>query len=501
MGTLNRLRSHLWEPVDASPLIFFRLVFAVTAYFWAESFLVDQKYEAIFLAARFQFKYDGFEWVGLWPGEGIYWHFLFIKIAAVCLAVGFLSRLASAWIGFSIAYVLLVERAIYVNHYYLLACAGLMLALLPADRRLSLDAALGLARRSIWMSRWQLWLLRFQLGIPYVGGAIAKLNADWLGGQPAGMIVGQHLNHPWIGPLLRTPWAIDVFVYGGLLYDLLVVPMLLFRPTRWIGVALSVVFHLTNAITLQIGVFPWFMLASVIVFFPPQTLARRGRIFIGQPPDPPIAISPPPSEHSRMARIGFLAALIYVIVQLLLPIRPWIYPGDANWNERGHRFAWRMMLRHKIALTHFLIHDDTNNDFLFVPSTLVLTPYQSDRADHHPELVRQTAVHLSRLAAELGATENRVQALALVSLNGRQPKPLVDPTVDLSRVTRHWWADDWEIADAGPFRQPAWTVPRDRWWIEIDLPEPFANSLQGRRPEELESYLTELREKQKAGQQ
>ena len=38
---------------------------------------------------------------------------------------------------------------------------------------------------------------------------------------------------------------------------------------------------------------------------------------------------------------------IYVAFQLLVPLRHWLYPGDVNWTDEGHRFSWRMKLRYK----------------------------------------------------------------------------------------------------------------------------------------------------------
>ena len=108
--------------------------------------------------------------------------------------------------------------------------------------------------------------------MPYVFGAIAKLNADWFQGQPSGIILSRHGDMPYVGEYLTTWTASMIMSYGGILYDALVVPMLLWRPTRWLAVVLSLIFHLTNATLLTIGVFPWFMLATLVVFFPPETL-------------------------------------------------------------------------------------------------------------------------------------------------------------------------------------------------------------------------------------
>lgn len=490
-----------WQRVDSLILVLVRVAVGLAVFKWADQFLVGDNYREIFVDARFLFKYPGLEWIQLWPGDAMGWHFVLTRVFAIGLVIGLLTRLCAACLCFAVAYVLLVECQIYVNHYYLLSCAAGMLVFLPAGNRWSVDACLGIqsVQRTFW--RWQLWLLRFQLAIPYFFGALAKLNGDWFAGQPGELIL--RVRTAWIpgGPVSRWPGALEVFVYGGFLYDLMIVPLLLFRRTRWVAVGLSLFFHLNNAWMLDIGVFPWFMLATLVVFFPPDTLQRRLDLFLGRstltkPTDgeslakeTKLAVSVPSwSSISSLSRLGFALATLYVIVQLLLPLRPAILPGDSNWNEHGHRFAWRMMLRHKEALTHYLVVDQDSDDYLFLPSTTVLSGYQAQRADHHPELIRQTAVQISKAAAELGVPNNRVYALALVALNGRKPIALVDPTVDLSRVRPSDWTSDWITPDPGPFLDPPWLVPKERWWQELELPEPF-KPLQGRTPSELQEYL------------
>ena len=418
------IAGQMWDRVDSLILVLVRVVTGITIYFWADSFIVEEKYEVLFRQPRFLFKYAGLEWVQLWPGNGIYWHFVVAKIAGVCLAAGLLTRVSAAILCAAITYVLLVERQIYVNHYYLLACLAGLLVFLPAGRCLAVDSRIGIERRQCEFRRWQLWLLRFQLGIPYVFGGLAKLNGDWLRGQPAELILRSRTDFG-SGPLSEVPGAVEVMAYGGFLYDLLVVPMLLYRRTRWIAVALSLVFHLSNAITLSIGVFPWFMLATLVVFFPVETLSRRLRLFLGQRVEG-AGVQRRAADDSgattSIDKLGLALALAYVSVQVVLPMRPWVYPGDANWNQRGHQLAWRMMLRDKQALTRFLLVDPDASEYIVAPSTIILTPNQAAHADHHPELIRQTAVQLKELAREeLGVADCRVHALALVSLNGRRP--------------------------------------------------------------------------------
>ncbi|MGB7328803.1 MAG: HTTM domain-containing protein [Rubripirellula sp.] len=485
------IRSAAMQQVDALVLVWLRFAVAVAVYVWADGFLTDETYRAVFIDARVLLKYHGFEWVGLWPGEGMRWHFVVTKIAAVFLAIGFFTRVAAGLLSCSIWYVLLVDCQIYVNHYYLLAITAGLLMLLPVAGQWSVDRKLRIERPRETCWRWQIWLVRFQLGLPYAFGAIAKLNGDWFRGQPAQLILRNQdagAGRTWAD----VPGMVEMFVYGGFGYDLMVVPMLLWRPTRWVAVLLSIGFHLTNAMTLTIGVFPWFMLATLVVFFPPETLRRRLRLFLGSDSrNPTLDTSQTALPVSQVTRFAIGAAIVYVVIHCLLPIRPALFPGDSNWNERGHRFAWRMMLRNKQALTHYLVVDRNSDDFLFVPSTIVLTGYQSQRADHHPELIRQTAVAISEAAAELGVPENRVYALALVSLNGRRPKPMVDPNVDLTAVQRGWWRDEWVDDDLEPMLDPPWTTPTEQWWTVLELPAPFT-ALQGRTPTELQDYLSDM---------
>ena len=486
------LRSSAFEPVDATILAYLRIVVGIGIFYWAKGFLDTDLYSILFQQPRFLFKYAGLEWVKLWPGDGMYWHFVITMIAGILMAAGLLTRVAAAVLCFSITYVLLVECSIYVNHYYLLACIAGLFVFLPSDRHLAMDSKLGLARRGSTFPRWQLWLLRFQLGIPYVFGAIAKLNTDWFGGQPSGIILSRNASSPLVGRWVTLPGLAELMSYGGFFYDLLIVPMLMYRRTRWLGILLSLAFHLTNATLLRIGVFPWFMLATMFVFFPPETLPRIWNWFVGRRPtrsDPASRL--PPWRPTRLGRLGLAVAIVYVVIQLVLPVRPWLLPGNASWNERGQRFAWRMMLRDKVTLVHFLVVDVDTGSYLFLPSHTVLTANQMQTAQRSPELIRQSAVKLAELAAELGTENSRIHCLALVSLNGRRPQPMIDPTVDLLQVRRGWFSDDWVTESPGPLPETSWTVETEQWWKELVLPEPF-KPLQGKTPTQLREFLQTL---------
>ena len=134
-----------------------------------------------------------------------------------------------------------------------------------------------------------------------------------------------------------------------------------------------------------------------------------------------------------------------------------------------------------------------------MPSTHLLSPHQASHADHHPELIRQTALQFQKFAFEkLGIADCEVYALALTTLNGRKPKPLVDSSIDLTKVTPDHW-NQWVVDDAGEFLDPAWRLDREQWWTELEIPEKFG-PLQGKTPTDLQNALKAMAEQQAASQ-
>src|ERR1041384_7199163 len=82
------------------------------------------------------------------------------------------------------------------------------------------------------------------------------------------------------GLLFASGFVVYSFVFGGLLIDLLVVPLLLWRRTRVFAFAAAVLFNLINAVIFEIGIFPWLMLGALLIFFPPDLLRRFARAFM-----------------------------------------------------------------------------------------------------------------------------------------------------------------------------------------------------------------------------
>ncbi|HEX7296478.1 MAG TPA: HTTM domain-containing protein, partial [Pyrinomonadaceae bacterium] len=268
----RRLCAALFSPVDIAFLISFRIVFGGIMVWEVYRYFTHGWITKYFVEPALTFSYYGFSWVKPWPGRGMYIHFLVLGVAAACVMLGFLYRFAAPLFFLAFTYFFLLDQTRYLNHIYLICLISFLMCFLPAERAFSIDALLRPKIRSDVVPAWTLWLLRAQLGIPYFYGGIAKLNSDWIHGEPMRIWL-----HPFTSILgIENTFKGDFFVYffaiGGLLLDLLVVPPLLWRRTRLFALAGAIAFNLMNAVIFDIGIFPWLMLGALFIFFPPDLM-------------------------------------------------------------------------------------------------------------------------------------------------------------------------------------------------------------------------------------
>lgn len=427
--------------MDVASLVYFRIAFGAIMLWEVYRYLAYDRIERYFLEPRFLFTYLGFGWVQPWPGDGLYYHFCAMGVLAVFIMAGFLYRIAAPLFFLAFGYVFLLDEAQYLNHFYFVCLVSFVMIFVPANRACSVDAWLWPALRSDTVPIWPLWLLRAQMGFVYFFAGIAKLNGDWLRGYPLRDWLPNAADKPLIGPFLGEAWTAVGMSYGGLLLDLFIWPALAWRRTRAFAFAGALFFHLMNAWIFNIGIFPWFSLAATALFFDPdwpRRLLRR----------PPIDVPGPPRDFQLGTRERWVAAAFasYVAVQALLPLRPFVYPGNVAWTEEGHRFSWRQKLRDKDGVARFLLTDPSSGRTWEVDPRRILTAEQYSKMSDRPYMSLQFAHHLADLASEPGRPRVEVRVLGLASLNGRQPQPLVDPKVNLAAQPRTFFAPyDWIV--------------------------------------------------------
>src|SRR5437660_6300126 len=181
---LAKLQGSAFEPVDIASLVFFRVVFGLLMVWDAYQHFVLNRIYTWWIEPRFLFKYYGFSWVHPWPGHVLYIHWLALGFFAFFVAVGFAYRFSAPLFFLSYSYFFLLDQTRYQNHTYLICLLAFLLIFLPANRAWSVDAWLWPRLRSDTTPAWTVWLLRTQMAIVYFFGGIAKIEPDWLRGEP-----------------------------------------------------------------------------------------------------------------------------------------------------------------------------------------------------------------------------------------------------------------------------------------------------------------------------
>ena len=501
---MRNLSAHLFTPINASSIAFFRIAFGGILLWKTFDYFDQGRITRYWVQPSFNFKYSWFPWVTALPGDGMLYLFYGLGVLAFFVMVGFLYRPSVFLMGLGLAYTFLLEEARYLNHDYLVILLCLLLTFIPAHRHFSVDARLFNKGQPSELPAWCLWLLRFQIGVPYFFGGVAKLNADWLQGEPMRLWLSRRTQFPLIGPLFTEEWFVYLATYGGLLLDLLAVPLLLWSRTRPYTFAALVLFHFTNSRWFSIGIFPWLMIAATTLFFPPdwpirlwQALKRHplstavpslvsgvlvaitGAWFYEQVDLPVLLVGfiagtlimatllklleadtsrlePPPKKSlplplRRQIVIGLLT--LWVTVQVLLPFRHLIIPGDPSWTEEGHRFAWHMLLRTKQGTLNYLVSDPSTGQRTEIDPSIILAEWQISRLDGNPHMIHQFAHYIAKKFAEDGFESVEVRAIAEASLNGRDPQFLVSPTVNLAAEPLGQWHAEWIEALTQPLKR------------------------------------------------
>ncbi|MBL8162217.1 MAG: HTTM domain-containing protein [Anaerolineae bacterium] len=419
---IRKLRHILFEPVDIAPLVFFRVAFGAVMLWEVWRYFEHTRVERYYIEPTFFFPYFGFDWLHPLPGDGMIWLFYGLGLLSLAILLGIFYRVSMVmfWLGFT--YVFLLDKAQYLNHFYLVSLISFLMIFIPAHRAASVDARWRPAIRASSAPTWSLWLLRGQMGIVYFYGGIAKINPDWLAGQPLRKWLAERTDFPFIGQWFTEEWMVYLFSYGGLLFDLFIVPLILWRRTRIPALVLALFFHLSNARLFNIGIFPWFAIAITLLYLPPHWFRWWGRT------SSDATQSPAYTSHRRWILAGIA---FYGAVQVLLPLRHWLYPGDPSWTEEGHLYSWHMRLREKDGYINFFANDPANGTIWPITGEAYLTARQFNEMTDNPQMILHFAHHLAdQHQADHG--DIGVHVWAMISLNSRAPQLLLDPTADLT---------------------------------------------------------------------
>ncbi len=430
---LNRF---LFKHIDNSALIVFRIVFGLLCFLESVGAIFTGWVKRVFIDSQFTFSFIGFEWLQPLPDNWMYLYYIIMGMFALCIMLGYKYRVGILGFTMMWAATYLMQKSSYNNHYYLLMLISSIMVFLPANTYASIDVKQNPKIKRYSMPRWCSLVFVLQLFIVYTYASVAKIYPDWLNANVVELLMRGKQNYILVGEFLQQKWLHYVLAYGGVLFDGLIIPLLLFKPTRKWAFIISIFFHLFNSFVFQIGIFPYLALAFTLFFFNSKTIQN---LFLKKKPfyNSDEVIIP----KYKTPLIALFS--IYFLFQIGLPLRHYFIKGDVLWTEEGHRLSWRMMLRTKSGTATYRIENKATGNSYMVNLDDYLTVKQKRIVSTKPDAIWQFSQQLKEQFRKDGQDVS-VYVNCKVSVNGKPYKQLINPDVDIANVSWNYFKhSDW----------------------------------------------------------
>ncbi len=436
---LKSMTKFLFKHIDNSALIVFRIAFGLLCFLESVGAIFTGWVKRTLIEPEFTFSFIGFEWLQPLPDNWMYVYYAIMGIFGFLIMIGYKYRFSIIMFTLMWTATYLMQKSSYNNHYYLLALLSAIMIIMPANKYLSVDVKQNPNLKSISMPQWCSYIFILQMFIVYTYASIAKLYPDWLDTTVIELLMKSKKNYFLVGELLQQKAVHYILAYGGILFDGLIIPLLLWKKTRKWAFFISIFFHLFNSFVFQVGVFPYLALAFTLFFFEPKKIRN---IFLKKKPfykDHEVKLP----KHKNVWLTVFS---LYFIIQILLPLRHHTIKDNVLWTEEGHRLSWRMMLRTKNGYIKYRVVEKKTNTTTLINLDDYLTKKQQRNAKTKPDFIWQFAQHLKQDFAKKGK-QIQVFVSCNVSVNGKPSKKLIDPKIDLANV-------EWNA-----FKHSDWLLP------------------------------------------
>lgn len=415
----------LFKAIDNSPLVVFRIFFGFLVACESFGAILTGWVKRILIDPEVTFSFIGFEWLKPLPGFGMYFYFIAMGVFGLAIMLGYRYRIAIISYTILWAGVYFMQKTAYNNHYYLLLLISFLMIFLPSNSYASLDVRQNRIKEENTMPYWISILFIIQVAIVYVFASIAKFYPDWLDGTFTRNLLADSTNVITLKKLFLQKWFYLFIAYMGIIFDLLIVPLLLFKKTRMLALLASLTFHLFNAIFLEIGIFPFFALTFALFFYEPETIRS---VFLRRKTS-----IETDNGHSNYygKKIVYFLIIPYLIIQLLLPLRHHFIEGDVLWTEEGHRLSWRMMLRERNGFIHIRIKDLKTGKLSVYDYRKNLTDKQIQNLATKPDFIWQYCQYIKK---EFKGKEIAIFIDCKNSINRKEYKTLIDPKFDMAKA-------------------------------------------------------------------
>lgn len=427
-----------FKNIDNSPLIVFRIFFGFLIACESFGAILTGWVHKVLIAPKFTFSFIGLDWLQPLPGFGMYFYFIIMGLFGIAIMLGYRYRVAIISYTILWAGVYFMQKTSYNNHYYLLLIISFYMIFLPANQYASLDVKQQRTLEQKAMPYWVSLLFIIQVAIVYFYAAIAKFYPDWLNGTFTRILLAGTTSNEFFLTLFSNKYFYLFIAYAGILFDLLIVPLLLFKKTRTIALVASLSFHLFNAIFLQIGIFPFFALTFSLFFYPPEKIRK---LFLRNKP----VFNESVAENHFGKQIFLFFLLPFLFLQLLLPLRHHLIEGDVLWTEEGHRLSWRMMLRKRDGFINFKIKNNNTGEMTSYDYHKNLSPKQARTLATKPDFIWQ---YCQKIKQEYHGKNISIFIDCKNNINNGEFKTLIDPKQDFAKAEwNYFWHNEWILLE------------------------------------------------------
>lgn len=443
----SSIKSYLHKNTEVAPLVVFRIGFGLMMCYGIIRFWLKGWIDTVYIQPSFHFSYYGFEWV---KPLGFYTYLLFFicGLSAFFVALGFKYRLAIITFFLSFTYIELMDKTTYLNHYYFMSLMAFLMIFLPANSSFSLDSFLN-KKSYKKIPKWTIDTVKLLLGIVYFYAGLAKINSDWLlKAMPLKIWLPSKYDLPLIGEtLMQQEWFHYAMSWSGMFYDLTIPFLLLYKKTRWFAFAIVVFFHIFTRILFPIGMFPYVMIVSTLIFFD-ANFHKKIIYFLKRMINSIFKIKTRSIQlieqyTYKNKRLILTIISVFFVIQLAFPFRYTLYPNELFWTEEGYRFSWRVMLMEKMGYASFKIVDSKTGNYFYVDNTNFLTPLQEKQMSFQPDFILEYAHYLGDHFKSQDHENIQVFVESYVALNGRMSQPFIDSKVDLYQEKESFKHKNW----------------------------------------------------------
>ena len=439
-----------WLSGHTSPnvLSMFRILFGLFMTYQIIDYFRIGLVRNMFVLPAVNFRYDYLKWLKPLPEPVLNIILGLLLACAICIALGIFFKWSCRIFAFGYLYIFLLDKSIYNNHIYLFILLAILLSFTDADKAFSVTSR---KYKINSIPNWQPFILQLQIIIVYFYGGIAKLKFDWLFKcEPMRTLVENIPDSHVLAALIKNDLGVYLFNYGGLLLDLGAPLWLWNRRIRNWAIIPIILFHILNSIVFQdIGIFPFVMLGSLILFYSLDEIPLVRRFWNKEvPAEQRTGITLSKTNFTSGCNRSCLYILIsYFVFQLLFPLRGYFLPNDMDWTTIGNRFAWRMKVdtREFKEMTYTVMNNQGQTAVVEIQK--LVNDMQILNLFIDPRSSMDFAKMLQQKAKEMDISNIRVNGTIRVGYNGREIQNFINPDQELTS------------AEYSPFKTIDWVYP------------------------------------------